>query len=37
MSKTKEGTVKETGAISNQHLIGIEDRNKGLIVEIYKT
>lgn len=37
MSKIKEGTVKETGANANQRLIGIEDRNKDLIVEIYKT
>lgn len=37
MSKTKEGTVKETGAIVSRQLIGIEARNKDLIIEIYKT
>ena len=38
MSKTKEGTVKETGAVVvNRQLIGIEDRNRDLIIEIYKT
>lgn len=37
MSKTKDGTVKETGADVNQQLIGIEDHNKNLIIEIYKT
>lgn len=37
MSKTKDETVKETGAVVCRQLIGIEDRNKDLIVEIYKT
>jgi hypothetical protein len=37
MSKTKDGTVKETGAIVSRQLIGIEERNKNLIIEIYKT
>lgn len=37
MSKTKKGTVKETGAIVSCQLIGIEERNKNLIIEIYKT
>jgi hypothetical protein len=37
MSKTKEGTVKERGAIVSRRLIGVEARNKNMIVEIYKT
>lgn len=37
MSQNKDGTVKETGAIVSRQLIGIEDRNRNLIVEIYKT
>ena len=37
MSQTKDGTIKETGAIINQQLIGIDDRNRNLIIEIYKT
>lgn len=37
MSKIKDGTVKETGAVVCRQLIGIEERNKDLIVEIYKT
>lgn len=37
MSKTKDGTVKETGAVVSRQLIGIEKRNNNLIVEIYKT
>ena len=37
MSTTKEGTVKETGAVVSRRLIGIEERNKNMIVEIYKT
>ena|SRR5688500_16112961 len=37
MSQTKSGTVKETGAVVSRQLIGIEDRNKNLVVEIYKT
>lgn len=37
MSKTKDGTVKDTGAIVSRQLIGIENRNRNMIIEIYKT
>lgn len=37
MSKTKDGTVKETGAVVSRQLIGVENRNRNMIIEIYKT
>ena len=37
MSKTKDETVKTTGAVVSRQLVGIENRNRNMIIEIYKT